>query len=134
MPRTFQYSQWRRLALQGAMCVILFASVAAAAYITAKRRPAQVTLGEPTEHGRVVFALPKGWEVEERPGPPATVTAREKGRQPRSIGIMVFPPARRSSPEALLGTLLDVPGWEERVESLPMLGTEGAVVEVTAGI
>src|SRR4051812_28028260 len=88
MPRTWQYSRWRRLALQAAMCLLLGLSMAAAAWVGQKRRPPAVVLGEVRQHGILRYALPSGWDVEIK-GLPSEVVAEEPGPHGRVLRVLV---------------------------------------------
>src|SRR4051794_6070368 len=101
MPRTWHYSHWRRLALQGAMCLLLAVSVGAAAWIGQKRRPAAVTLGAVTQHGLLRYALPNGWDVETNPLNPSQVMAEEPLPHGRMLQIAVERTHRRVDVEGL---------------------------------
>src|SRR5438067_9681483 len=84
MAKNWQYGRLRAVALQVVMCLILGASLGLAAYIDHRRSGSlDIALGEPRTVGRLIVRAPAGWEVEEEPGPPQTLVAKDYDRQGR---------------------------------------------------
>src|SRR5438067_359132 len=64
MAKSWQYSPWRRQALQAVMGLILLATVGMAALVTRQKQLAiRVPLGEPVKTGDISIGMPAGWAV-----------------------------------------------------------------------
>lgn len=63
MAKSWQYGRWRSVAMQGAMWVVLGATVGLAALVSHEKRQAQrADLGPPQQVGGVWLRLPEGWQ------------------------------------------------------------------------
>jgi hypothetical protein len=127
--RTWQYSRWRRLTLQGVMCLILTASVGVAAYVQHARRPPRVTMGPVIEHGRLKYALPDGWKWANEFAWPISVVAREPVKRGRTLRVAIIPSSQRVDAESMLAIALRVQLPAERLETIDFLGRQGVFVE-----
>src|SRR5687768_7614071 len=109
MARNWQYPRWRRVAMQGVMCLVLAGSVGLAAYVGHQRRPPVVTLGPAEVHGRLSFGVPVGWDVQEKIlDARHSFIARDK-QAGRLLRIDQMPAGLRADPNSLLAEELRQP-------------------------
>jgi hypothetical protein len=84
MAKNWQYGRLRAVALQAVMWLVFGASLGLAAYIDHRKSgELAVQWGEPRQLGRLTVRLPTGWEVEQDPGPPQALVAKDFDRQGR---------------------------------------------------
>src|SRR5712672_418495 len=75
MARSWQYPRWRRMLMQGVLCVVLVATVGLAEWVTrARQRTSWGGLKQSVVNERLRIALPARWTV--RPQTDANKTTR----------------------------------------------------------
>jgi hypothetical protein len=126
MAKSWQYSRWRRVAMQVTLALVLAATVGLAALVTRGRSAElRVELGTPIEVGSLKMRLPAGWSVTMSP---VTVTASDQITDvPREVAVMQEP---------LAGGTVDEYLWRhsgepaKKFQRVDFLGQPGRMVEV----